>query len=233
MKIVLIDAAIGFFQKIAGLYFPNPGLLAIASFIEKHGYNVKIVDMVALNLNLEDISRIIKKEKPDVVGLSGITKNVYICMALAKIVKEVDPKIITVLGGTHFSLVPEESLIVVTRVGLGKVALTKTPLCFSQDSQALIGNSSLLYPEYSLYYLCKAVQIFKFEHRGTTIAGVTKKQLRQLPFPLSPFPEQQEIVEEIERRFSVADEPLHLHVPSLLALRVRKSELPPFAGVHG
>jgi type I restriction enzyme, S subunit len=31
------------------------------------------------------------------------------------------------------NLVPEGSLIVVTRVGLGKVALTKIPLCFSQD----------------------------------------------------------------------------------------------------
>lgn len=73
------------------------------------------------------------------------------------------------------NLVPEETIIVVTRVGLGKVAITKKPLCFSQDSQALIGNSSLLNPNYSLYYLSQAVQIFKYKHRGTTIAGVTKK----------------------------------------------------------
>ena len=117
-------------------------------------------------------------------------------------------KYVTKKGIKHSAtnLVPEESLIVVTRVGLGKIALTRISLCFSQDSQALIGNSSLLYPECSLYYLSKAVQIFKYKHRGTTIAGVTKKQLRELPFPLSPFPEQQKIVKEIKRRFSVADE---------------------------
>ena len=36
------------------------------------------------------------------------------------------------------NLVPAGSIIVVTRVGLGKIARTSTPLCFSQDSQALI-----------------------------------------------------------------------------------------------
>ncbi len=68
------------------------------------------------------------------------------------------------------NLVPKGSLIVVTRVGLGKIAITKTPLCFSQDSQALVGNNSLLFPSYSLYYLFNAVQRFKYEHRGTTIS---------------------------------------------------------------
>lgn len=33
------------------------------------------------------------------------------------------------------NIVPENTIIVVTRVGLGKLALTKSPLCFSQDSQ--------------------------------------------------------------------------------------------------
>jgi len=104
------------------------------------------------------------------------------------------------------NLVPEGSLIVVTRVGLGKVALAQTPLCFSQDSQALVGITLLVYPDYSLYYLSQAVQIFKHQHRGTTIAGVTKKQLSELRYALPPRPEQHRIVEEIERRFSVADQ---------------------------
>ncbi len=103
------------------------------------------------------------------------------------------------------NLVPAGSIIVVTRVGLGKVSLTKTPICFSQDSQALVGNNRIL-SDYSLYYLSKAVQIFKYEHRGTTIAGVTKKQLAELLYPLPPLSEQHKIIEEIERRFSVADE---------------------------
>ena len=103
------------------------------------------------------------------------------------------------------NLVPDGSLIVVTRVGLGKIALTKIPICFSQDSQALIGDQSLISPDYSLYYLSQAVQIFKYRHRGTTIAGVTKKQLSELVFPLSPLPEQHRIVTKIEELFTQLD----------------------------
>ena len=57
------------------------------------------------------------------------------------------------------NLVPEGSLIVVTRVGLGKVALTKTPICFSQDSQALVGSSDFILPDYAIHYLAQAVQV--------------------------------------------------------------------------
>lgn len=103
------------------------------------------------------------------------------------------------------NVVPVNSLIVVTRVGLGKVALAKSHLCFSQDSQALIPTDLPINPLYSLYYLSKAVQIFKYKHRGTTIAGVTKKQLSALSYPLAPLPEQHRIVARIEELFSRLD----------------------------
>jgi len=103
------------------------------------------------------------------------------------------------------NLVPKSSLIIVTRVGLGKIALTKYPLCFSQDCQALIGKNIQPHPDYSLYYLSQAVQIFKYQHRGTTIPGVTKKQLSELLFALPPFPEQHRIVAKIEELFTKLD----------------------------
>ena len=49
------------------------------------------------------------------------------------------------------------------------------------------------------------MQAFKHSSRGTTIAGVTKKQLRELPFPLAPLPEQHRIVAVIEELFSDLD----------------------------
>jgi type I restriction enzyme S subunit len=100
------------------------------------------------------------------------------------------------------NLVPAGSLIVVTRVGLGKVALADTSICFSQDSQALVGSSDFVLPDYAIYYLSQAVQVFKYRSRGTTIAGVTKKQLADLPFALPPLPEQRRIVAEIETQFT-------------------------------
>ena len=109
------------------------------------------------------------------------------------------------IANSTTNLVPSGSLIVVTRVGLGKIAITDHPLCFSQDSQALVGINELLDPKYALYYLSMAVQIFKYENRGTTISGVTKKQLADLQFPLAPTNEQVRVVEKIEELITKLD----------------------------
>ncbi len=101
--------------------------------------------------------------------------------------------------------VPANSVIVVTRVGLGKVALAPTDLCFSQDSQALLFNPVLLEPAYVLHNMGQAVTIFKHISRGTTISGVTKKQLATLAFLVPPRAEQRRIVAEIEKQFTRLD----------------------------
>ena len=103
------------------------------------------------------------------------------------------------------TLVPQGSIIVVTRVGLGKIGLAKQDICFSQDCQGLICNNSIVFPDYALYFLSTAVQSFKYESRGTTISGVTKKQLTELPFKLPPLPEQKRIVAKIEELFTRLD----------------------------
>ncbi len=104
------------------------------------------------------------------------------------------------------NLVPEGSVIVVTRVGLGKVTLTKTPLCFSQDSQALIPKGEIILPEYSLDYLSVATKKFKSMSRGTTIEGITKNQLSALTIALPPIAEQRRIVARINILFNQINE---------------------------
>ena len=106
-------------------------------------------------------------------------------------------------SSTH--LVPAGSILVVTRVGLGKLAITDIPICTNQDIQTLIGNDSVVFPPYALHYLSNAVLIFKYKNRGTTISGVTKKQLSDLKFFLPPFAEQERIVEKIEELISLHD----------------------------
>ena len=101
--------------------------------------------------------------------------------------------------------VPPRTLLVVTRVGLGKIAIAETTICFSQDLQGLIQNPELVCPEYTLHLLSYELQILKFEGRGTTISGITKKQLKDLGFPLPPISEQRRIVAKIEELFSELD----------------------------
>ena len=115
------------------------------------------------------------------------------------------------------NLVPTGSIIVVTRVGLGKIAKTGTSLCFSQDSQALITSVLFVNPDYMLQYLSQAVKYFKHASRGTTISGVTKKQLSDLLLPIPPLNEQKRIVVKIESIFAEIDA-IEQYVKSTLQL---------------
>jgi len=94
------------------------------------------------------------------------------------------------------NLVPKGSIIVVTRVGLGKVALAPEDLCFSQDSQALLLETQKIDPKFAVLQLSQRVQTFKQISRGTTING-------ELLLP--PLDEQQRIVSEIEKQFTRLD----------------------------
>jgi type I restriction enzyme S subunit len=103
------------------------------------------------------------------------------------------------------NLVPKGSVIIVTRVGLGKAALADRDLCFSQDSQALLFDPAIFDPHFVLYQMSQTVGIFRHVSRGTTISGVTKKQLLELDFKLPPTAEQRKIVAEIEKQFTRLD----------------------------
>ena len=104
------------------------------------------------------------------------------------------PHLITV----PFDVIPKGNIIVVTRVGLGKVVMNKFDVCISQDSQGLILNRERVVSEFLLYVLAEKVLIFKDTSQGTTIQGVTKNTLRTLQIPLPPLATQQAIVAEIE-----------------------------------
>ena len=115
------------------------------------------------------------------------------------------------------NMVPDRSLLVATRVGLGKIAITDKPICFSQDLQGLVQRPDIILPEYGLFFLSFQLQRLKFEGRGTTISGITKKQLKDTELPLPPYQEQRRIVAKIEELFSELDK----GIESLKAARAK------------
>lgn len=120
---------------------------------------------------------------------------------------EISPrKAVTPSGIAHSATtaVPPGSVVVVTRVGLGKVALAMQELCFSQDCQALLFDPELLAPSFVTYQTRRTVRGIR--GRGTTIAGVTVKELGALPFSLAPLPEQHRIVEAIDSYLTRLDD---------------------------
>ena len=95
------------------------------------------------------------------------------------------------------NLIPKGNIIVVTRVGLGKLFRNDFDVCISQDSQGLIVKEEVN-ADFLVYVLKDRVANFKNTSRGSTIQGVTKRQLAELQIPLPPLEVQQTIMTEIE-----------------------------------
>ena len=69
--------------------------------------------------------------------------------------------------------------------------------CISQDSQGLIVKDGIN-ADFLVYMLKDRVANFKQTSRGSTIQGVTKRQLAEIQIPLPPLEVQNAIVAEIE-----------------------------------
>ena len=102
------------------------------------------------------------------------------------------------------NLVKKGNLIVVTRVGLGKIFANDFDVCISQDSQGLIIKEGVDV-NYLVWVLRDKVHEFKRTSQGSTIQGVTKKQLSEMQIPLPPLEVQCELVAEIETYQRVID----------------------------
>lgn len=82
----------------------------VAAFLEKSGLKVEILDM---NLHREPyrlLRRLFAKLRPRVVGFTAMTPLIYNAHKAAAEVKEVDPSVVTVIGGIHASALPEDTL---------------------------------------------------------------------------------------------------------------------------
>ena len=102
------------------------------------------------------------------------------------------------------NLIRKGNVIVVTRVGLGKLFRNDFDVCISQDSQGLIVKDEVS-SDYLAFILKDRVENFKKVSQGSTIQGVTKKQLSDIKIPLPPLEVQREIVAEIEGYQKVID----------------------------
>lgn len=71
----------------------------------KGEHEVVIYDMILEKLSLEQI---IEKERPDLVGLTGYISHVGIIKDYAVRIKKVKPDTLTVVGGIHAEVVPED-----------------------------------------------------------------------------------------------------------------------------
>lgn len=83
--------------------YPPLRLLYVAGFLRKKKIDVSLIDANGEDLGYEQLKRMIKKEMPEVlIFTSSPTTMTYDCQT-AKIAKEVDKKILTVLDDSHIA----------------------------------------------------------------------------------------------------------------------------------
>ena len=87
--------------EIAGNW-PPAWVAYLAGYLRAGGYrDVTFVDAMTNHLTDDEVRAKIREIRPDIVGCTAITPAIYKAEQLLRIAKEVDPAIVTVLGGIH------------------------------------------------------------------------------------------------------------------------------------
>lgn len=92
------------------------------------------------------------------------------------------------------NLIPEGTVIIASRVGLGKVAINRLPVAINQDLKALTPRDSSLSPRYLLYFLLSKASQLENAGVGATVKGLTLADYQKLDLLLPPSIEQTRIV---------------------------------------
>ena len=130
------------------------GLMYIAAVLQKANYKVEILDAfmagtdfqesgetITFGLASDKIAQEIRARKPDIVGIAGpFTCQMDNSIKTCNVVKEVNPQILTVMGGPHVTLVPKGFLEEVKTVdiavaGEGEYALLEIAQYFEGQKQ--------------------------------------------------------------------------------------------------
>lgn len=89
---------------------PPLGLLMLAGALESIGVDVTIVDAEPLVLMPEAVKEKVLATEPDFVGVTSSTPEFHVAAEVVKLVKQSNPAIITMVGGAHVTVLPEQSL---------------------------------------------------------------------------------------------------------------------------
>jgi len=95
-------------------------------------------------------------------------------------------------------IVPAGSVIMATRMGLGKVAINKIDLAINQDLKALKCNGKLD-PKFLLYFLQSKAGYLESQGKGATVKGIKLDLVRSLPVPRLTLPEQRRITAILDK----------------------------------
>jgi len=113
MKILFVEPPKDYWF-LMGEYLPPPyGILQLAAFLEDEvgDVEIEVLDCQAKHLDWRGLQRHVEAFNPDVVASSALaTCNAYLAIRTFEIVKKINPNVLTVAGGQHFTALAQESL---------------------------------------------------------------------------------------------------------------------------
>ena len=111
MKVLMINPPYSSSKyKFIGLVAPPLGIAYIAAVLETGGVEVKIIDAPAVDMDYDEIGKVVSSYSPDVVAITSVTPTLPSALKVAQISKEALPGALIVLGGYHPTFTYQELL---------------------------------------------------------------------------------------------------------------------------
>lgn len=194
---MLIDPPFKIFTGFVNFYFPI-GLTYLAAVLRDAGYETTIFDVDAIqkgtsldfteeykSLELyreglnndkhrvwQDIKHVLEDYKPDLVGITAMTTKFGSVLKTAEVVKKHNPRCKVVVGGSHPTFLPEQTL---KSKDIDMIVRGEGERTFLELIKSIENNSDL-----------KAVQGISFKRDGSIIHNQSREfieNLDQIPFP--------------------------------------------------
>jgi type I restriction enzyme S subunit len=86
------------------------------------------------------------------------------------------------LNRSSSNLIPKNSILLATRIGVGKCCINKIDTAINQDLKAIHCNNDLCHSYYLLYLLKTLKDYFELIGHGTTVKGIRLEQLLDIEF---------------------------------------------------
>ena len=109
-------------------------------------------------------------------------------------------------GVEHSStkVLPERSVIVSSRAPIGYVAINEVPMATNQGCKGFVLGKEI-YPEFLYYFLLSSTDLLNRLGTGATFKEVSGKKMAGIELPFPSLPEQQRIVDILDREFAEID----------------------------
>jgi radical SAM superfamily enzyme YgiQ (UPF0313 family) len=109
VEILLVNAPVKKKNRHASLA-PPLGLLYITSTLRHSGFGAKIVDFNLDGLDMDLVRSVLQQAHPRILGISALTETYPNAVKIARAARELDPRVIVVMGGPHPTLMYGEVL---------------------------------------------------------------------------------------------------------------------------